>query len=79
PNRHSNSIDYWGYYNGVQNSMNIFTDIKDGNRDVHGSNAEAGILTKITYPTGGSESFYYEDNNVLVSPYFSEFILANPS
>lgn len=79
PNRHSNSIDYWGYYNGKQNSMNIFTDNKDGNRDVYGNYAEAGILTKIVYPTGGSESFYYEDNNVLVPPYFSNFILANPS
>jgi len=79
PNRHSNSIDYWGYYNGKQNSMNIFTDIKDGNRDVYGNYSEAGILTKIIYPTGGSENFYYEDNIVLVPNHFSDFILANPS
>ncbi|MDM1557498.1 MULTISPECIES: hypothetical protein, partial [Chryseobacterium] len=79
PNRHSSSIDYWGYYNGKQNSTNIFTDVKDGSRDVDGTEAEAGILTKIVYPTGGIESFYYEDNHVLAPSYFSGFILANPS
>ncbi len=79
PNRHSNSIDYWGYYNGKQNSMNIFTDIKDGSRDVFGNFSEAGILTKIIYPTGGSENLYFEDNNVLAPSYFSIFILSNPS
>ncbi|MFC4382388.1 hypothetical protein ACFO0Q_13860, partial [Chryseobacterium bernardetii] len=79
PNRHSNSIDYWGYYNGKSNSMNIFTDVKDGNRDVYSAYTEAGILTKIIYPTGGSENFYYEDNNVLIPTYFSNFILSNPS
>ncbi|AYZ36304.1 hypothetical protein EGY07_12310 [Chryseobacterium indologenes] len=79
PNRHSNSIDYWGYFNGKLNNMNIFTDVKDGNRDVYGIEAEAGILTKIIYPAGGSENFYYEDNNAVIPSYFSNFILANPS
>lgn len=79
PNRHSNSIDYWGFFNGRQNNTNIFIDAEEANRDVYGSYAEAGILTKITYPTGGSENFYYEDNNVLIPNYFSNFILANPS
>ncbi|WP_345989653.1 hypothetical protein AAEU33_18905 [Chryseobacterium sp. Chry.R1] len=77
PNRHSTSIDYWGYFNGKPNKMNIFTDASD--RDVYGNFAEAGILTKIIYPTGGSENFYYEDNQVLVPNYFSLFMLANPS
>jgi hypothetical protein len=77
PNRHSNSIDYWGYYNGKPNKMNIFTDISD--RDVDANFIEAGILTKIIYPTGGSENFYYENNNVLVPNYFSNFILSSPS
>ncbi|MBK1898283.1 hypothetical protein, partial [Chryseobacterium paridis] len=77
PNRHSNSIDYWGYFNGKPNKMNIFTDASD--RDVYGNFAEAGILTKIIYPTGGSENFYYEDNQVVVPNYFSLFMLSNPS
>ncbi|MDC8104534.1 hypothetical protein MTQ00_08280 [Chryseobacterium sp. B21-037] len=79
PNRHSNSIDYWGYFNGKPNKMNIFTDVVEANRDVYGNFAEAGILTKIIYPTGGSENFYYEDNQVLVPNYFSLFMLSNPS
>ncbi|WP_080780247.1 hypothetical protein [Chryseobacterium phocaeense] len=79
PNRHSNSIDHWGYYNGRSNSMNIFMNAQTGNRDVSGNYSQAGILTKVIYPTGGSENFYYEDNAVLIPNYFSSFILANPS
>ncbi|MCJ7935351.1 MAG: hypothetical protein MUW56_17415 [Chryseobacterium sp.] len=77
PNRFSNAIDYWGYFNGKPNKENIFTDVSD--RDVYANFAEAGILTKITYPTGGSENFYYENNNVIVPKYFSDFMLSSPS
>ncbi|WP_162926058.1 hypothetical protein [Chryseobacterium aurantiacum] len=64
PNRYSNSIDHWGYFNGKPNSMNIFQTVAD--RNIYAEYAEAGILTKITYPTGGTESFFYEDNNVII-------------
>ncbi|WP_333597410.1 hypothetical protein [Chryseobacterium flavum] len=77
PNRFSNAIDYWGYFNGKPNKENIFMD--NSNRDVDASFAEAGILTKIIFPTGGSESFYYEDHNGVVPKYFSDFMLASPS
>jgi hypothetical protein len=36
---------------------------KGANREPNGSLAQAGMLTSITYPTGGSSSFEYELNN----------------
>ncbi|WP_273005903.1 hypothetical protein [Chryseobacterium sp.] len=77
PNRHSNSIDYWGYYNGRPNFRNIFETVSD--RNVYADAAEAGILTKITYPTGGTESFYYENNNSLIPDHLISQIYPTPS
>lgn len=76
PNRHSNSIDYWGYYNGRPNDINIFDSVSD--RNVYAEAAEAGILTKITYPTGGTESFYYENNSSLIPNHLMSYIYPTP-
>ncbi|WP_160137694.1 hypothetical protein [Chryseobacterium sp. c4a] len=77
PNRHSNSVDYWGYYNGRPNYKNIFDNVSD--RNVYAEAAEAGILTKITYPTGGTESFYYENNSSLIPNHLMPYIYPAPS
>lgn len=77
PNRHSNSIDYWGYYNGRPNNMYIFATVSD--RNVYADYAQAGILTKITYPTGGTENFYYENNNVTIPNYLLNYIHPTPT
>lgn len=76
PNRHSNSIDQWGYYNGKPNDINIFVPPTD--RNVYAAEAEAGILTKITYPTGGTESFFYEDNSVIIPTHLFNVIYPVP-
>jgi YD repeat-containing protein len=66
PSRHSNSIDFWGYYNG-KNRGNY---INYGNTDfddaiVDPVKIQAGLLKKIIYPTGGYTTFEYEPNIVL--------------
>ena len=60
PNRHSNAQDYWGYYNAKNNGR--FLKLLNSNRTVDTLKSEAGMLKKITYPTGGSTRFTYEHN-----------------
>lgn len=75
PNRNSFSQDAWGYFNGKNNTSLIpITDISDltgvtiakvgdADRSVSQINAQATILNKITYPTGGSIEYSYELND----------------
>ncbi|HVI44864.1 MAG TPA: RHS repeat domain-containing protein [Chitinophaga sp.] len=80
PARLSFAVDYWGFANG-QLGNNIFlpnisytyggiTYNATGfsNRNVFAAYAEAGVLNKITYPTGGYRKFFYEGNQALVLP-----------
>ncbi len=62
PNRHSNSIDFWGYYNGKNRGHFLRFEDVAGNCAVDPVKIQAGILKKITYPTGGSSVFEYEPN-----------------
>lgn len=57
PDRLSKSVDYNGYYNGVLNASTIPS---LSNRTPVLYYAKAGVLTKITYPTGGSSAFSYD-------------------
>ena len=70
------SVDHWGYYNGKNdgNSTNIHflkvckngessETINQSTRDAVSSKAMTGMLTKITYPSGGYSSFEYEGND----------------
>lgn len=71
PNRFSNSQDAWGYYNGKNNGQFLTflgsTGPTPNNRRVDTLLAEAGMLKKITYPTGGHTAFEYEHNKVVAS------------
>lgn len=66
----SKAIDHWGYYNGQdQNTTLIPTHINYNStvyqgaiRDPYEQFAKAGILTQITYPTGGNTQFTFEGN-----------------
>jgi len=74
PDRFSSQQDWWGYFNGNnQNSMldGIFQDPASSGlsyeyttpyRAPDLARTQAGILKKITYPTGGYAEFEYEQN-----------------
>lgn len=62
PSKHSNSIDFWGYYNGKNRGEYLIFNDALGNSTVDPVKIQAGILKKITYPTGGSTVFEYEPN-----------------
>lgn len=69
PKRLSKSQDHWGFYNGSGNSTllpaNAYLGFPSGgSREPSAYTAQNGILTKITYPTGGSSEFEYESNTV---------------
>lgn len=69
PNRHSNEVDIFGYYNGSQRGrfLNLYNN-GSSNAIVHNSvnhpKVEYGLLNKITYPTGGFSIFEYEPNEL---------------
>jgi YD repeat-containing protein len=63
-------IDHWGYYNDNGNTSEHINDISevdyDNNEKIirsyknHNNSAKCGMLSKITYPTGGYSIFEYE-------------------
>ncbi|GET24693.1 hypothetical protein [Prolixibacter sp. NT017] len=67
------SVDYWGYFNGANNSGLIPSQVPGqfnvtiptfvlGDRNVIASTTKAFILNKVTYPTGGWLELEYENN-----------------
>ncbi|CAM3049910.1 hypothetical protein DRF59_16280 [Chryseobacterium flavum] len=64
--------DIWGYSNGKGESASLIPNMHYFNKDyTEGSDrnvdpmyTQAYILKKITYPTGGSSSFVYENNTI---------------
>lgn len=78
PTKLSSAQDHWGYFNNAQNTYLIPTvshnesqDVKSvviksygfgADRECHDTSNQAFILTRITYPTGGSRFFSFEPN-----------------
>lgn len=90
PDRLSYAQDHWGYYNGKLNNADLIatftTTVFSGaqvlfpgaDRRANPSFAQAAILKKIKYPTGGETLFTYESNTVYdnkVEPQTSEQVL----
>ncbi|PSL26375.1 YD repeat-containing protein [Chitinophaga ginsengisoli] len=79
PDITSFKVDYWGFYNGVNNTtlmpaivpdqadLQSFGTLGTANRDPSAYYMMAGILTKITHPTGGSTVLDYESNTYQLS------------
>ncbi len=68
PIKSSMAQDYWGYYNGQNNTtlipsiIGLDPNLGTANREPS-SYAQASILNKITFPTGGYTTFDYEAND----------------
>jgi len=77
PNVHSYAQDYWGFYNNANTNTNLISaqqvnykctyNVGGANREPSGVHSLAGMLEKITYPTGGYTSFRFEPNKFLKS------------
>ena len=79
PLRITRQQDFWGYYNGKNNEDGLCASpeckydnegnlialdaVGPANRYASESHCKAGILNRITYPTGGYTKFYYELNH----------------
>ncbi|GEP98960.1 hypothetical protein [Chitinophaga cymbidii] len=67
----TNSVDYWGYYNGAPNTSNRIpltqvsstTYYGSADRNPRATEMKAEILSKITYPTGGYTEFDYDPHD----------------
>lgn len=77
PSLGSLSQDYWGYFNGIDNGRTLCGSPKyslqgelvkpisymgKANRYASEKYSKVGVLTKLTYPTGGYSCFEYEPN-----------------
>ncbi|MEL7252172.1 MAG: hypothetical protein AAFO03_27410, partial [Bacteroidota bacterium] len=64
----SNAIDLWGYYNGANSNDQLIPSYdKPGHFTYNGANRTAtgatdGLLSSISYPTGGRTSFEYDSH-----------------
>lgn len=74
PSRLSYGQDHWGYYNGRINNSDLVPSVayvninghqvfeSGADRKVNTLTSQAGVLTRIVYPTGGETLFTYENN-----------------
>jgi len=81
PRRLTNNDDYWGYINNVGSIADdhnfpkaTFNDLipnypNGRDRRVNSNYSQLGVLTRITYPTGGYKNLYYENNKALTTEY----------
>ena len=90
PKKTSYSQDFWGYYNGKNNSSLLCTAnvreraqnptalvLGNANRFVDTTYIQAGMLTAITYPTGGRSEFSFESNTFVDKQHNEWYPLAN--
>lgn len=69
PARDSNARDYWGYYNHKTTNKSLVPRVKyngtyygSSSRDPSSTYVKAGVLTGITWPTGGQSTLTWEAN-----------------
>jgi YD repeat-containing protein len=76
PDRDSRAQDHWGFYNGANSNPTLippiylpnFTfDAGAANREPNPNYVKAGMLEKITYPTGGAAEFVWDIHRIPVT------------
>ncbi|RYG46962.1 MAG: hypothetical protein EOO01_15510, partial [Chitinophagaceae bacterium] len=80
PSKLSNGIDHWGYYNGKNNNPTLIPSMTVEGMHYYGADRttspyyfDAGMLEKVTYPTGGSTKYFW-DPHVLVIPAAGQYL-----
>lgn len=93
PDKFSNSVDHWGYFNGIQNAVlvpqysfyrnNELVKLSGAKRRAVETSMKAASLEKITYPTGGYTLLEMEGNEAYVDkdffPYEQDFVVPQVS
>ena len=80
PDRFSNSIDLWGYFNNASNGTIMDVMGLSGaayTRNVNERSSEAGILKEVTYPTGLKIKYNYEHNRGQNTIYGNSYLKGN--
>ncbi|OOQ57424.1 hypothetical protein BC343_15110 [Mucilaginibacter pedocola] len=72
------ALDYWGYYNGANNTSLIPFAPYNANRAPLLDSTVMGALKKITYPTGGATTFEYEQNEFSFTRNYTTNTLRQP-
>ncbi len=80
PRRLTFGQDHWGFINGIttngnnligtyknQNTLNAPVTVAGADRDVHWPAMRGGTLQKVTFPTGGYNTYDFEPNQVYTS------------
>ncbi|WP_025743808.1 RHS repeat domain-containing protein [Aquimarina pacifica] len=73
PHRFSSAQDFWGFHNNAHGNKNLLPrdlklfmqglqEIGEADRMINQDHSKDGVLTKITYPTGGYAEYIYENN-----------------
>lgn len=76
PPKNSKNVDYWGFQNGKEYGAMYYIGLKLNNTNFPGVKKDAnfdktiiGTLKKISYPTGGTAEYKFEQNTVSSSYY----------
>lgn len=76
PPLETNGKDYWGYYNGKNTNVTLVplqpvpylgNNVGTADRNPDAISMKAGVLNKITYPTGGYTEFHYEPHEYITT------------
>nr|MCR5065873.1 hypothetical protein [Bacteroidales bacterium] len=66
PLKNTKNLDYWGYYNGVNQGNNYYCpaahNIIQSSKSANDHYSKVGILESIKHPTGGTTNLYWECN-----------------
>ena len=66
PVKNTKNVDYWGYYNGINQGENYYCPAYDGyinsKKMPNARYSKIGVLESIVHPTGGITKFHWESN-----------------
>lgn len=69
PVKNTKNLDYWGYYNGINQGNTYYcpassTIVESSPKSVNEEKCKIGILKSIKHPTGGTTQLHWESNTI---------------